>query len=98
MRQLSASGVLSVVTAGGVVTSVTVAQRFGAVSLGPFSSTPRAVVDGRVWLLATSALVADRPAVPSIAGLVAVGIAALALSGTRVLWGAAAAGHVLATL
>lgn len=89
---------LSVAAATGIVTGVTVAQRLGAVSLGPFASTPRAIGDGRVWLLATSAFVADRPAVPSIVGLALVGFAALALVGPRVLWSAAVAGHVLATL
>ncbi len=88
----------SLAAATGIVSGVTVAQRLGAVSLGPFASTPRAIGDGRVWLLATSALVADRPAVPSILGLALVGFAALALAGPRVLWTAAAAGHVLATL
>jgi hypothetical protein len=90
--------VFSLAAATGVVTGVTVAQRLGAVSLGPFASTPRAIADGRVWLLATSALVADRPAVPSVVGFALVGLAALLLAGARVLWTAAAVGHVFSTL
>jgi hypothetical protein len=62
------------------------------------AATPRAIEDGRVWLLATSAFLADRPAVPSILGFVVVGLVTLLVAGPRVLWTAAAAGHVLATL
>lgn len=51
-----------------------------------------------MWLLVTSAFVADRPAVPSIAGLAIVGIAVLAFYGVRLLVAAAALGHVGGTV
>ena len=41
---------------------------------------------------------ADRPTAPSIAGLALVGLAALAFCGVRLLWAAAALGHVGGTL
>ena len=56
------------------------------------------MADGREWQLLTSAFVADRPAVPSVVGFTIVGLAALALAGARILWTAAVAGHVLATV
>ncbi len=80
------------------VSVVTVLTRLGALSLRDFASTPQGVADGREWQLLTSAFVADRPAVPSVVGFTIVGLAALALAGARILWTAAVAGHVLATV
>lgn len=80
------------------VTVVTVLNRAGVVGLHDTAATPRAVAGGREWLLLTSAFVADRPAVPSVLGLVAVGLVALGLCGARVLWTAGIAGHLLATV
>jgi hypothetical protein len=75
-----------------------VLTRLRVLAVADLAATPRAIEDGRVWLLATSAFVADRPQVPSILGFVIVGLAALVGAGPRVLWAAAAAGHVVATL
>ncbi len=80
------------------VSVVTVLNRLGAVSLRDLASTPQGVADGREWQLVTSAFVADRPAVPSVIGFTIVGFAALALAGARIIWTAAAAGHLLATV
>jgi hypothetical protein len=80
------------------VSVVTLLNRLGAVSLRDLASTPQGVADGREWQLLTSALVADRPAIPSVVGFTIVGLAALALAGARILWTAAAAGHILATV
>ncbi len=80
------------------VSVVTVLNRLGAVSLRDLASTPQGVADGREWQLLTSAFVADRPAVPSVVGFTIVGLAALALAGARIVWTAAVAGHVLATV
>lgn len=82
----------------GVVSVMTVLNRVGVVSLRDLASTPQGVADGREWQLLTSAFVADRPAVPSVIGFTIVGLAALALAGARILWTAAAAGHILATV
>ena len=84
--------------AAAVVALVTVLTRLGVVPLRDLAASPPAVAGGREWLLATSALVADRPALASIAGLLVVGLTALALAGPRVLWVAAAAGHLVSTV
>jgi len=80
------------------VTAVTVLNGVGIIPLRDLAATPRAVADGNEWLLVTSAFVADRPVVPSIVGLAIVGFLTLALCGPRVLWTAAAAGHLLGTV
>jgi hypothetical protein len=77
---------------------VTALNRMRVIPLDELAATPRAIEDGRLWLLLTSAAIADRPAIPSIAGLVVVGLAALAMSGQRVFWTAAILGHVLSTV
>jgi hypothetical protein len=94
-RQLSTVAVPAVAAA---VSVVTVLNRLGVVSLRDLASTPQGVADGREWQLVTSAFVADRPAVPSVVGFTIVGLAAFVLAGARILWTAAAAGHVLATV
>ena len=93
-----AAGGVSVVLATGAVSIVTVLNRFGPLPLRDLASSERAVGEGRAWLLVTSAFVADRPAVPSIAGLAIVGLAVLAFYGARLLVAAAALGHVGGTV
>lgn len=78
----------------GAISAVTVLQRTGRVPLAALAPSPGAFGAGRVWLVATSFLVADRPAVPSIVGVAVVGVAALVLCGPRVVWLSAACGHV----
>lgn len=92
------SGALSVALVSGAVATVTLLNRFGPLPLRDLASSERAVDEGRAWLLVTSAFVADRPAVPSIAGLALVGLAALAFCGVRLLWAAAALGHLGGTV
>ena len=87
-------GAASVLLATGLITVSTAAARISQVPLRTLAATPQSVADGRVWLLATSALVADRPAFASILGFLAVGMVAVLLCGTRVVWVAAAAGHI----
>jgi hypothetical protein len=89
---------LSVALATGAVSTITVLNRLGSLPLRDLAASERAVGEGRAWLLVTSAFVADRPAVPSIAGLALVGLAALAFCGVRLLWAAAALGHVGGTV
>jgi hypothetical protein len=93
-----AAGGLSVALATGAVSIVTVLNRFGPLPLRELAASERAVGEGRAWLLVTSAFVADRPAVPSIAGLAIVGLAVLAFYGVRLLLAAAALGHVGGTV
>ena len=92
------AAVASVVAVGGVITAVTALNRLGAIDLRDLAATPSSVADGREWLLLSSAFVADRPAVPSIAGFLVVGLAALVFCSGRVLWTAAAAGHLVGTV
>ncbi len=87
-------GAASVLLATGLITVSTAATRISQVPLRALAATPQSVADGRVWLLATSALVADRPAFASILGFLAVGVVTVLLCGTRVVWVAAAAGHI----
>ncbi len=94
----SVAGVASVAGVTGAVLVVTALNRFGPVPLGHLAASERAVGEGRAWLLVSSAFVADRPAVPEIAGFALVGLAALALCSTRMVWVAAALAHVGGTV
>jgi hypothetical protein len=87
-------GAVSVLAATGLITAVTVAARVGQVSVRTLAATPQSLADGRIWLLATSALLADRPVLASILGFLAVGVVAVWLCGPRVAWIAAATGHI----
>jgi hypothetical protein len=89
---------LTASVATGATAGVTVANRLGEVSVSTFAATPRAVGDGKVWLIAGSGLLADRPAVPSLIGFWIVAIAVLLACSVRVVVGAAIAGHILSTL
>jgi hypothetical protein len=77
-----------------VISAVTVLSRLDVLPVRSLASTPGSLVDGRFWLLASSALVADRPAFASIAGFLVVGLAAVALCGARAAWLAAVFGHI----
>jgi hypothetical protein len=78
--------------------AVTIATGSGLVDLSRVSATPKAIAEGKVWLLLTSGTVADRPWLPSLLGFALVGFAALSVARPRVVLVAALAGHVLATL
>jgi hypothetical protein len=81
-----------------VVSAVTAATRIGAIRLRWLASSPRQVADGRVWLLVSSAFVADRPIVLSIAAFGGFAVVAAIVCGARLLWISAALGHVGSTL
>jgi hypothetical protein len=81
-----------------VAGAVTAANRAGWIRLTELAATPKAVAEGRIWLLVTSGVVADRPWLPSLLGFALVGFAALSCAHWRVVLLAALAGHVLATL
>jgi len=76
-----------------VVSVTTAASEAGKVSLGTLASTPQGVFQGRVWLLLTSALVADHPIGPSLITFAGLGLVAVAVCGWRVVWAAATLGH-----
>jgi hypothetical protein len=88
-------GTASILAATGLVSVVTAVTRIWQLPIRELAATPQSVADGRLWLLATSALLADRPAYASILGLLVVGVATVWLCGARVVWIAAATGHVL---
>ena len=87
-------GAASVLLATGLISATTAVTRVGQVPLRMLAATPQSLAEGRVWLLATSALVADRPAFASLLGFLAVGVVAVWLCGSRVVWVAAATGHI----
>ena len=89
---------LTLTCATGAISVVTAANRLGAFDVRTFASSPQQLADGRVWLLLTSAALADKPAVASILGFLVVGLVALAVCGSRVVWVSALLGHVGATL
>jgi lambda repressor-like predicted transcriptional regulator len=76
----------------------TAANRAHWAGLSHLAASPRAVAEGKLWLLVTSGVVADRPWLPSLLGFAIVGFAALSVARGRVVVAAALAGHVLATL
>jgi len=77
---------------------VTLASRSGWIGPSHLAATPNAIAAGRVWLLLTSGVVADRPWLASLIGFAIVGLAALSVASVRVVVLAALAGQVLATL
>jgi hypothetical protein len=90
---------VAVICAATLVAGVaTIANRAGWLGLSHLAASPRAVAEGRVWLLFTSGVVADQPWLPSLLGFAIVGFAALSLARARVVVVAALAGQVLATL
>jgi hypothetical protein len=62
------------------------------------AASPSRVAHGRVWLLLTSGLLAERPIGPSIISFALLAALALVVCGQRVFWLAALAGHVFSTL
>jgi hypothetical protein len=87
-----------VLGATGAISVVTAINRLGPLPTRLLASSPKALADGRVWLLATSALVADRPAVPSIVGFAVVGLTAVALCGPKIAWLSAVVGQFASAL
>jgi hypothetical protein len=90
-----AVGICAVTAAAGVLTA---ANRSGAVGLSTLAASPRAIAEGKVWLLLTSGVVADRPWLPSLLGFAIVGFGALSVASVRVVVLAALAGQVFGTL
>ena len=84
--------------ATGATAAVTVANRLDNLSLSAIAATPQAVGDGKAWLILTSGLIADRPAVASLVGFWIVGVAVLLVCSARVAAGVALGGHTLSTL
>ena len=89
---------LAASAATGATAVVTGANRLGELSVSTLAASPQAFGDGKVWLILTSGLLADRPAVPSLIGFFLVGFAALLVCSARVTVGVAVGGHVCSAL
>jgi len=70
----------------------------GVFSQDAFASAPLRIEAGRFWLLFTNAFVCAPPRGASFFALVLFGTLTLYVCGARVLWTAAALGHVFSTL
>jgi hypothetical protein len=77
-----------------VVTAGTALNRLAGLPLGSVAASPRALDEGRLWLLVTSGLLADDPWLPSLVGFAIVLSCALCLLAPRIVIGVAAAGQV----
>jgi hypothetical protein len=80
-----------------VVGSLTAVTRLGALPLSSVAASPREVGEGKLWLLATSALIADRPWVASLLGFSIVACAALLVFSVRAVVLIAVTGHIGST-
>jgi hypothetical protein len=89
---------LTASAATGATAGVTVANRLGDLSVSTLAASPRAIGDGKLWLIASSGLLADRPAVPSLVGFWIVAVAVLVLCSVRVVVGVAIGGHTISAL
>jgi hypothetical protein len=78
----------------GAVTGVTIANRLGAVDVTALASSPRAAGEGKVWLLGTSALVADTPTAASLLAFFGFALVVLYVCGPRLTWIVGVAGHI----
>src|SRR5438046_561579 len=67
MRRLPARAA-SICAATAVAGAVTAANRAGWLDLAHLAASPRAVAEGKLWLLLTSGVIADRPWLPSLLG------------------------------
>jgi hypothetical protein len=90
-QRRSRGGLLAVFA---VVAGVTAANRAGLIGIGTLASSPRSSGEGKVWLLLTSAFVADKPTAASLLAFAAFAIAVLVMCGPRLLWASALAGHL----
>jgi hypothetical protein len=88
---LRAAAALAVVAPTGLATG---ANRAGLLGIRTVASTPRAAAEGKVWLLATSAFVADTPTAPSLIAFAVLALAAVYVCGLRVAAVSAAVAHV----
>jgi hypothetical protein len=89
---------LAVLASTGAVAIATAAAWLSDTPARLYAASPAALADGRIWLLATSALVADKPIYASLLGFAVVGLAAVYLCGSRVVWLAAASGHIVSAV
>jgi len=87
-----------VVGAMAVAGAGTAANRLDGVPLSSLAATPRAVGEGKFWLLLTSGLLADTPWLPSLLGFGVVLVGVLYVLPPRKVFVAAVAGQLGSTL
>lgn len=80
------------------IAAATIAHEAGAFTLGAIAATPQLVGRGELWLVVSSAFVAQTPVGLSLLSLAAVAILVQAFCGARVLWLSAAIGHTASTV
>jgi hypothetical protein len=90
-KRRSGGGLLAVVAG---VSGVTAANRAGLVGVASLASSPRTAAEGKLWLLLTSAFIADSPTAASLLAFLAFAVAALVVCGPRLTWTIGLAGHV----
>jgi hypothetical protein len=81
-----------------VAGATTAADRLAAVPLSSVAATPRAIGEGKLWLLLSSGLVADTPWLPSLLGFGVVLAVALYVLSVRQVIAAAVIGQLLSAL
>jgi hypothetical protein len=87
-----------VLAATAVAGAGTAANRLAHVPLSSIAATPRAVGEGKVWLLVTSAIVADTPWLPSLLGFAVALVVVLYVLPLRQVVVAAVVGQFASTL
>ena len=95
MRAGKPLGVLGATVVAGAGTA---ANRLAGVPLSSLAATPRAVGEGKLWLIVTSGLLADTPWLPSLLGFAIVLTVALYVLRVRQVVAAAVAGQILSAL
>jgi hypothetical protein len=97
-RLRAGNAVLAASAATGISAALTLANRLGDLPLSSLAASAQTIENGKLWLIVTSGLIADRPAVPSLIGFWIVGLAMLLVCSTRLAVGVAVGGHTLSAL
>ena len=80
------------------VVNVSIAANARPGWVSALAASPERVREGKLWFLASSAVLVDRPVVLSLLSFAALAVVALVLCGTRTFWWSAFLGQVLATI
>jgi hypothetical protein len=90
--------IVGTAAATAVVGGSTAANRLAGAPLSWWAATPRAVGNGKLWLLVTSGVLADNPWLPSLLGFAIVLVVALHVLSVPQVIGAAALGQIASAL
>ncbi|QEC49491.1 hypothetical protein FSW04_19245 [Baekduia soli] len=97
-RSMGPGAAAAVAWLAAVATLALTRAAWGVPRPATLAASPDALQHGRLWLLATSALIVDGPPVLQIAGTAVLVWVIIARFGARLFWVVAAAGHVISTL